>query len=209
MSQDSFRVRPNLTLNLGLRWDVNQPWYDTQDKIETIVPGLQSTQFPTAPKGWVVPGDPGIARTPRAHRTIIRAASGRGLVAGFFGRHRQADFRRPGQDQYSRRVGPLLHFHRGSAPLLRGRRRALRPVLAQHRSAALRRAVPHPLGRQFAGQRFPFILPTPGDPKNKTLDYSVFLPIQGSPGYDIHNTVPYAEHYNFSIQRQMTRMPPP
>ena len=56
---------------------------------------------------------------------------------------------------------------------------------------------------RLSGCRFPFILPTPGDPKNKTLDYSVFLPIQGSPGYDIHNTVPYAEHYNFSIQRQL------
>jgi hypothetical protein len=53
------------------------------------------------------------------------------------------------------------------------------------------------------GQRFPFILPTPGDPANKTLDYSVFLPIQGSPGYDIHNRVPYAEHYNFTIQRSI------
>jgi len=39
------------------------PWYDTQGKIETIVPGLQSTQFPTAPLGWVVPGDPGIPST--------------------------------------------------------------------------------------------------------------------------------------------------
>src|SRR2546428_5791308 len=54
------------------------------------------------------------------------------------------------------------------------------------------------------GQRFPFVLPTPGDPKNKTLDYSVFLPIQGSPGYDIHNRVPYAEHYNLSIQRELS-----
>ena len=39
------------------------PWWDTQGKIETIVPGLQSTQFPTAPKAWVVPGDPGIPST--------------------------------------------------------------------------------------------------------------------------------------------------
>src|SRR5260370_23356366 len=39
------------------------PWYDTQGKIETIVPGLQSKQFPTAPLGWVVPGDPGIPST--------------------------------------------------------------------------------------------------------------------------------------------------
>src|SRR5262245_18412315 len=36
------------------------PWYDTQGKIETIVPGLQSAVFPTAPTGWVIPGDPGI-----------------------------------------------------------------------------------------------------------------------------------------------------
>src|SRR5581483_7835907 len=61
--QDTYKVRPNITLNLGLRWEVSMPWYDTQGKIETIVPGLQSTQFPTAPPSWVVPGDPGIPST--------------------------------------------------------------------------------------------------------------------------------------------------
>ena len=61
--QDSWKARHNLTFNLGVRWEVSMPWYDTQGKIETIVPGLQSTQFPTAPKGWVVPGDPGIPST--------------------------------------------------------------------------------------------------------------------------------------------------
>src|ERR1017187_9174151 len=62
-AQDSWKARPNLTVNLGVRWEVSMPWYDTQGKIETIVPGLQSTQFPTAPLGWVVPGDPGIPPT--------------------------------------------------------------------------------------------------------------------------------------------------
>jgi TonB dependent receptor len=61
--QDSFRLKPNVTLNYGLRWEAATPWYDTQNKIETIVPGLQSTVFPTAPKGWVVPGDPGVPPT--------------------------------------------------------------------------------------------------------------------------------------------------
>jgi len=61
--QDSFRIKPNLTLNYGLRWEASMPWYDTQDRIETIVPGVQSIMFPTAPKGWLVPGDPGIPKT--------------------------------------------------------------------------------------------------------------------------------------------------
>jgi hypothetical protein len=38
--QDSFRLRPNLTLNYGLRWEASMPWYDTQDKIETLIPGV-------------------------------------------------------------------------------------------------------------------------------------------------------------------------
>jgi len=52
-------------------------------------------------------------------------------------------------------------------------------------------------------QRFPFVLPKPGSPANKTLDYSIYLPISFSPGYDIHNRPPYAEHYNLSIQREL------
>src|SRR5207302_8161476 len=59
-AQDSWRVASNFTLNYGLRWEVSMPWYDTQDKIQTIVPGVQSTVFPGAPKGWLVPGDPGL-----------------------------------------------------------------------------------------------------------------------------------------------------
>ena len=61
--QDSWRARSNLTLNYGLRWEFSQPWYDTTGKIETIVPGEQSVLFPTAPRGWVVPGGPGIPKT--------------------------------------------------------------------------------------------------------------------------------------------------
>ncbi len=61
--QDSWRAKPSLTLNYGLRWEVSQPWYDTQGKTETIIPGVQSVVFPGAPKGWLVPGDPGVPST--------------------------------------------------------------------------------------------------------------------------------------------------
>ena len=62
-AQDSFRVTPSLTLNLGLRYEISTPWYDTQNKLEAIIPGVQSVLFPGAPKGYLVPGDPGVPRT--------------------------------------------------------------------------------------------------------------------------------------------------
>ena len=62
-AQDSWRARPNLTLNYGLRWDVTTPWYELHNELETMVVGEQSLTFPGAPKGWVVAGDPGIPRT--------------------------------------------------------------------------------------------------------------------------------------------------
>ena len=50
-AQDSWRATRNLTLNYGLRWEVASPWYDTQNKLETVVAGEQSLSFPTAPVG--------------------------------------------------------------------------------------------------------------------------------------------------------------
>ena len=58
-----FNVKPNLTLNLGLRYEVASPWWDTIGQLTTVVPGVQSTVFPTAPLGYLVPGDPGVPRT--------------------------------------------------------------------------------------------------------------------------------------------------
>jgi hypothetical protein len=44
----------------------------------------------------------------------------------------------------------------------------------------------------------------PGSPGIKNLDWSVFLPITSSPGYQPGNKLPYGEHFNFSIQRQLS-----
>jgi len=60
-------------------------------------------------------------------------------------------------------------------------------------------------GTDGEGQRFPFTVPIPGSPSNKTLDFSVYEPLSYFPGYDIHNELPYAEHFNFSLQRELSK----
>jgi hypothetical protein len=204
--QDSYKVRPNFTLNLGLRWEVSMPWYDTQGKIETIVPGLQSTQFPTAPLGWVVPGDPGIPSTlaPTRYNNFAPRVGiayspdfSDGLLGKITGGPGKTSIRAAFGIYYTSIEDLNLFYEVGDAPF------GLywvspEPVMFDQ-----------PFQTRSDGssqtQRFPFTIPIPGDPANKTLDYSVYLPISYSPGYSIHNRMPYAEDYNFTIQREISK----
>jgi len=60
-AQDEFRLS-RVTLNYGVRYEVNQPFAETQDHLNAFHPGQQSTVFPTAPTGLVYPGDAGVPR---------------------------------------------------------------------------------------------------------------------------------------------------
>ncbi|MGH9765479.1 MAG: hypothetical protein ACREAC_31985, partial [Blastocatellia bacterium] len=45
-AEDSFKIKPNVTLNYGLRWELNTPYYDTGNRLQTFRPGQVETQYP-------------------------------------------------------------------------------------------------------------------------------------------------------------------
>lgn len=59
---DDFRVKPQLTLNLGLRWDMQTPPTDPLNRVVNYVPGQKSTVNALAPIGAQFYGDPGVER---------------------------------------------------------------------------------------------------------------------------------------------------
>jgi len=45
-TQDSWKMKPNLTLNYGIRWEMNTPLTDIGQKVQTFRPGERSTIYP-------------------------------------------------------------------------------------------------------------------------------------------------------------------
>jgi Carboxypeptidase regulatory-like domain len=206
--QDSWKVTPNLTLNLGLRWEVSMPWYDTQGKIQTWVKGEQSTVFPKAPTGLVFPGDPGIPKTlaptrynnfgPRIGLAYSPSFSD-GILGKVFGGPGKTSIRAAYGIYYTSVEDLNLFFEVADAPF------GLfwtSPTPVEF-SEPFRNRLDG--GTDGEGQRFPFTVPTPGNPNNKNIDFSIYEPMSFFPGYDIKNRLPYAEHFNLSIQRELSK----
>jgi hypothetical protein len=68
-AQDSWKLKPNVTLNYGVRWELNTPLTDSGKKVQAFRPGQASTIYPgiagndaagVTPLGIVFPGDKGV-----------------------------------------------------------------------------------------------------------------------------------------------------
>jgi hypothetical protein len=60
--QDQWRVTPKLTLTYGVRYEINSPFAEIRDRLNQFAPGEQSRVHPEAPPGILFPGDPGVAK---------------------------------------------------------------------------------------------------------------------------------------------------
>ncbi len=204
--QDSWRATHNLTVNYGLRWEVATPWYDTQNKLETVVPGLQSLAFPTAPVGLVVPGDPGIPRTlgPTKYTNFgprIGFAYSPDVTDGFLGKILGGAGKtsiRAGYGIFYSSIEDATGFVEvGDAPY------------GNYYSVSSTELATPFVDRASgvgAGQKFPFVFPpTNVSPKNPdtTFNWAGATPIGGSDYYYYKNKMPYVQEWQLSFQRQL------
>jgi hypothetical protein len=206
-AQDSWRAFPTLTLNYGLRWEVSTPWYDTQNKLETLIPGEQSLAFPGAPVGLVVPGDPGVPRTlsPVKYGNFaprFGAAYTPNVSGGFLGRILGAagdTSIRAGYGIFYTSIEDVGYFYAtGSAPYGLYYQSPTPPVLDSP-------YIDRPTGFN-EGIKFPFVFPptnvSPTNP-DTSFNWAQVIPLTGGNYVYPHNNLPYVQNFELSIQRQL------
>ena len=206
--QDSWRLRPNLTLNLGLRWDRIEPWYEVNNGISTFAPGQQSVVFPGAPAGILYPGDPGIPRTlappgnrdfaPRIGLAYSPNVSQNSWLRKLLGGPGDTSIR-AGYGLYYEAIEALsIGILAGNAPFGTTYSSPAPPLFSTPFVTAS--------SGQFVGQPFPANLATgvaSASQPNNSIDWSQYEPISGIPGYAATNRIPYVDEYMLSIQRQL------
>jgi hypothetical protein len=194
--QDDWRVLPNLTLNLGLRYEYSTPKLDTQGRtFSSVLTNARSQRFVNAPTGLFFPGDP---QAPRGSNFPDRndlaprfgfawdpfndgKMSVRGGVGVFYDVLKAEDnFQFNGQAPFFASTG--LNFG-----LPAGNPSANYTIMSQ----------PFPA----AGQTNPF----PSKPPTSTVDFSQFGSFGGAGVFfvDPHLRTPYTFQYNLTVQHEL------
>jgi hypothetical protein len=207
-AQDSWRVRPDLVLNYGLRWDVLPPWREKYNQLQTFVLGQQSIVYPGAPTGIVFPGDPGIPKTlaptkwddlsPRLGLAYSPNVDG-GLLGKIFG----------ASGKSSIHAGFGL-FYSAFEGLSAGIMSACAPYGYDYDSTNGHPFFNEPFVSANGPGTQPFPSPIPvfgasATHPNNSVNWSNYAPITGDPAFYYRNTSPYTESYNLSFEREMAR----
>jgi hypothetical protein len=208
-AQDSWRVRQDLTLNYGLRWDVTTPWWEKYNRMEALVPGRQSVVFPGSPVGWLVAGDPSIPRTvaPVQYSNLAPRIGfafspdpGEGILQRLLGGAGKSSIRGSFGIFYNDLEDYINANGNGDAPYGLYWVSPTPPMFATP-------FVDLYTGNQ-EGQRFP-VPAGVGNATAKNPDSSVnwpqYEPISSSPTYYYKNVTPYSESWMLSLQRQLAK----
>jgi hypothetical protein len=206
--QDSWRARDDLTINVGLRWDVIMPFWEKYNQLQTWVPEAASTLYPGAFPGLLVAGDTGIPKTlaPTSYTNLAPRIGmaytpkfDRGFWRTIFG----------GDGKSSIRASYGL-FYTEFPGLLAGIMYSVPPFGYNYLSPG-----PPLLSTPFItaatgvnnGQRFPFPFPphnVSASHPDTSINWANFAPLSADPFFNYRNRVPYINNYMFSIQRQIT-----
>lgn len=206
-AQDSWHLLSNLTMNYGLRWDRVAPWSERYNQISTFVPGAQSIVFPGAPAGILYPGDPGVPNTLASisnHNFAPRvgvAWSPQGDSGSFLSKVLGA----PGTTSIRASFGT---FYTAIEALSISVLAANAPYGTTYTGNSPLFATPFITAADGTnnGQPFPYTFaPLNSSAKNpdNNIDWSTYEPIEGIPGYDIHNRTPYTNEWILSVERQL------
>jgi hypothetical protein len=206
--QDQWQVRPNLTITFGTGYDIETPWLNNFDHgliMGAFRPGQQSTVYPTAPPGFVYPGDKGINKyggmsvrydlfAPRFGFAWSPTASRNWSVHGGIGLY------------YNRSEEELALQTLTNAPFAITSTGALAPCgsvgFANPFVTATGASCMLPSGQTLATP-FPF---TPFPVGDKNIDFAQFAPIGfGFNTEDPRFTAPRSTNFNLTIERQLDK----
>ena len=204
--QDSWKVRPNLTVNYGTGWQIDSPLENNQFgglAVNCFRPGQQSTVFPTAPLDLVYPGDPscnkaGGYNTKWDHfgpRAGFAYAPDLGFLSGGSGASKLSIragwgmyFNRTEEEGSLQNLGaPPFGLSSGGAADVGGSPSFANPFTDISGNAA--KSVPN---------KFPFTPPAPGS----AVNFAPFEPFSINV-IDRNLSTPYAMNYNLTVQREL------
>jgi outer membrane receptor protein involved in Fe transport len=197
--QDEWKVKRNLTLTLGVRYEYNSPKKDLQGRSFSIIPGQQSTRYPNAPLGMVFPGDanaPVGSNFPDKNNWAPRfgfawdpKGDSKTSVRGGFGVFYDI---LKGEDN--------LQFN-GQEPFFAASDLYFNPLTSNPTAPATN--LSDPFGN--LGLKNPF--PSAPPPSNLNWATAGYLPVGGGGVYYVTPNLrtPYIYQYNLSIQREIIR----